>query len=164
MSAPSSSRGLIRVSSFSSSTCVPCENSASSTASAMQFESSTASAMQFESSHDQRSAESTPKQHQTGPTNVGELVAKAKKAAASLWMILHAQVRLNVGGCLFFRQCPSLDLLVLHLTKIQYHYPPLSCLGIMKSELSSAQGQVPAPRLRRYQAPPRARDGMPRRS
>jgi hypothetical protein len=25
--------------------------------------------------------------------NVGELVAKAKKAAASLWMILHAQVR-----------------------------------------------------------------------
>ncbi len=26
--------------------------------------------------------------------NVGELVTKAKKAAASLWMILHAQVRL----------------------------------------------------------------------
>ena len=86
MSAPSSSGGLIRVSSFSSSTCVPCENSASSTASAMQFESS----------HDQHGAESTtPQQHQTGPTNVGELVAKAKKAAASLWMILHAQVRVT---------------------------------------------------------------------
>lgn len=27
-----------------------------------------------------------------GANNVGELVAKAKKAAASLWMILHAQV------------------------------------------------------------------------
>jgi hypothetical protein len=96
MSAPSSSRGLIRVGSFSSSTCAPCEDSASSTASAMQFESSTASAMQFESSHDQHGVESTtPQQHQTGPTNVGELVAKAKKAAASLWMILHAQVRVK---------------------------------------------------------------------
>ena len=29
----------------------------------------------------------------TTTTNVGELVNKAKKAAASLWMILHAQVR-----------------------------------------------------------------------
>ena len=33
-------------------------------------------------------------QPQVAPaTNVGELVTKAKKAAASLWMILHAQVR-----------------------------------------------------------------------
>ncbi len=35
-----------------------------------------------------------PAPQQDSPSNnVGELVAKAKKAAASLWMILHAQVR-----------------------------------------------------------------------
>lgn len=41
-------------------------------------------------------AEYTTAPQQPPPTstnNVGELVTKAKKAAASLWMILHAQVR-----------------------------------------------------------------------
>ena len=35
---------------------------------------------------------SRQQQQQTPNQNVGELVVKAKKAAASLWMILHAQV------------------------------------------------------------------------
>lgn len=53
-----------------------------------------------------------------GPTtastnnNVGELVARAKKAAASLWMILHAQVRMY-GDIVYiaytFSTRPSLD-------------------------------------------------------
>jgi hypothetical protein len=34
----------------------------------------------------------TPPQPQEQATNVGELMTKAKKAAASLWVILHAQV------------------------------------------------------------------------
>ena len=46
-------------------------------------------------------------QQQTPNQNVGELVVKAKKAAASLWMILHAQVSyLNVMLCHFFMLCP----------------------------------------------------------
>ena len=46
-------------------------------------------------------------QQQTSNQNVGELVVKAKNAAASLWMILHAQVSyLNVMLCHFFMLCP----------------------------------------------------------
>ena len=45
-------------------------------------------------------------QQQTSNQNVGELVVKAKKAAASLWMILHAQVRVLKLMSHFFLLCP----------------------------------------------------------
>lgn len=50
----------------------------------------------------------------TGPTNVGELVAKAKKAAASLWMILHAQNCRATGNCPH-RGCSETKRLLIHV-------------------------------------------------
>ncbi len=70
----------------------------------------------------------------------------------------------NLGGYLFRAVFHRLIYSYFISHRFNIHYPPLSCLGIIKSELSSAQRQVPAPRLRRYQAPPRAREGLPRRS
>jgi hypothetical protein len=103
MSAPfSSTRGIIRASSFPSSACViPCgEVSALSTESAaMQFESSSNGQSEDRGIANDDAESSAPRHRPTvGPltnNNVGEVVAKAKKAAASLWMILHAQVRID---------------------------------------------------------------------
>lgn len=54
-------------------------------------------------------------QYQAPPANVGELVAKAKKAAVSLWMILHAQnCRLSKEKCPH-RGCSETKLLLVHV-------------------------------------------------
>ena len=55
--------------------CYPCRNASSASASTSMEE-------------DEEPNTTTPQQ----AANVGDLMAKAKKAAASLWLILHAQV------------------------------------------------------------------------
>lgn len=136
MSAPTSSRGILRVA-RSSFTCVPCGNNdndnddddlATSSSPATSSDSSapvhslgdvhagTHAATQS-SSHVSDSAECTSKQQHPPPigtnNNVGEVMAKAKKAAASLWMILHAQ-NCRMHKC-SHRGCGETRLLLLHV-------------------------------------------------
>lgn len=87
----------------SSAPCFPCDDvsaAAASTLLAMQLDRNTQQQQQ-EAPRQQCVAENNnnegvsknQQQPLAPPTNVGELVAKAKKAAVSLWMILHSQVR-----------------------------------------------------------------------
>lgn len=111
-SSTTTQNGIVRSTNDRNSSCYPCEQDEDSAA------VSTLASMRLDASSQQQGgrgfcgAVATPEmtqQHhqpqQTGvcPTNnVGELVAKAKKAAASLWMILHAQVRrLSLLFCTF---------------------------------------------------------------
>lgn len=84
--------------------------------------------------------------------NVGQLVSKAKKAAITLWTILHAQVRL----CSLF---------------ILYSFSPIifpaissnkriSKIFVLFQELPSTR--LPPPRLRRNEAPANPREVLPR--
>ncbi|KAL3822936.1 hypothetical protein ACHAXA_011651 [Cyclostephanos tholiformis] len=135
MSAPfSSTRGIIRASSFPSSACViPCgEVSALSTESAaMQFESSSNGQSEDRGIANDDAESSAPRHRPTvGPltnNNVGEVVAKAKKAAASLWMILHAQTcRLPKDKCVN-RGCSETRQLLIHVKACPAGSPDFSC-------------------------------------
>ena len=63
-------------------TCYPCTNVSSASALKSMEEGDAPN----------NSLNSTQPQLQEQATNVGDLMSKAKKAAASLWLILHAQV------------------------------------------------------------------------
>lgn len=79
---PSSSEHIIGHGSTSKyQPCYPCNNNASSASSASKS-----------MEEDDEPNTITPPQLQEHAANVGDLMAKAKKAAASLWLILHAQV------------------------------------------------------------------------
>lgn len=58
-------------------------------------------------------AELAQQSQSSSTSNVGELVTKAKKAAASLWMILHAQVSI-----VYF----------IRLIRMQFYFPRYSCI------------------------------------
>ena len=76
--------------------CYPCNNNNASSAS---------SKSSMEEDDDEPNS-ITPPQLQEHAANVGDLMAKAKKAAASLWLILHAQVSYH-----YLIVCASLALL-----------------------------------------------------
>jgi hypothetical protein len=63
--------------------CFPCSNAAASS-------SSSSTSMEED---DHPTTISPPQPQEQATNNVGDLMTKAKKAAASLWLILHAQVR-----------------------------------------------------------------------
>jgi len=99
--------------------CIPCDRSAASSASSMQLDDPLRDEGRACASANPEGADSMqprrPQQQQSAPTNVGELVAKAKKAAASLWMILHAQnCRLCNDNCPH-RGCSETKLLLAHV-------------------------------------------------
>jgi len=128
-SSGASADGIVGINSPS---CFPCESSASA--------SSTTSAMQIDVPQSERGCDAATRmppqcpqrQPQTGPTNVGELVTKAKKAAASLWMILHAQnCRLANDSCPH-RGCSQTKRLLIHVKSCPAgpNFPcPTQCQG-----------------------------------
>lgn len=81
---PPSSEHIIGNSKYQ--TCYPCDNNASS-----------ASSKSMEEDDEEPNTITPPQLQQEHAANVGDLMAKAKKAAASLWLILHAQVSYQCG-------------------------------------------------------------------
>lgn len=134
-SGPSTHGNVHNSNSYSS--CFPCDGSvaSSSSTSAMQLDVprrrqeeegqgcvDSDTAMSEGSSTESAFMPPRPRQpqQQTGPTNnVGELVTKAKKAAVSLWMILHAQnCRQSEENCPH-RGCSETKLLLVHVKTCQ---------------------------------------------
>lgn len=111
---------MARSNSYSS--CFPCEGPAASpTASSAMQKCGDVAKLNPEGSGTLESQFKPQRQHQqqqqTGPTinDVGALVAKAKKAAVSLWMILHAQNCRQTDGTCPHRGCPETKLLLTHV-------------------------------------------------
>lgn len=94
--------------------CYPCNNNASSAA-------SSASSKSMEEDDEPNTI--TPPQLQEHAANVGDLMAKAKKAAASLWLILHAQVSYHTLCRICILALPITTIKTFCLTFI---YPPFS--------------------------------------
>jgi len=82
--------------------CYPCNNASSASASTSMEE-------------DDEPNTITSPQPQEHAANVGDLMAKAKKAAASLWLILHAQNCRQPQGTCSHRGCDDTKLLLVHV-------------------------------------------------
>lgn len=96
----------------------------------------------------------------TSTNNVGELVTKAKKAAASLWMILHAQVCFCwfIASLTYSSTLPLSNYISSCIISITHMFIPLialPCFARENQELSATQ--LSSPRMHRHQAtaPPR---------
>mmetsp|Transcript_18871 Transcript_18871/g.30996 ORF Transcript_18871/g.30996 Transcript_18871/m.30996 type:complete len:418 (+) Transcript_18871:263-1516(+) len=84
--------------------CYPCKNASSASASTSMEED------------DEPNTITPPQpQLQEQAANVGDLMAKAKKAAASLWLILHAQNCRQPQGTCSHRGCDDTKLLLVHV-------------------------------------------------
>jgi len=120
---------IVRRNGYSSS-CFPCDggsiSATSSTGrSAMQLDTPFRSQSQDEQKCDATMTEDSTasalmpqqqqQQQQASQTSVGELVVKAKKAAVSLWMILHAQNCRHTEDSCPHRGCAETKLLLVHV-------------------------------------------------